>query len=333
MPDQRFEFAWRVPTSGYCWVAATRQRGDGPKHTGPALLAAALVDPAVADFPTFFSPEPDELLFRVFGELRADEESILAFANRYGDLGSPDELSLARRGKFKHHTDLFGTFLDTWQWHVAEVRRLTALWDLVHRGGEESLGRHIRWARGPSEGWSVYFDRHAGPVPENRASLAEGPGSELIASSASDPGLLGTFRPGDVLKPALAYLKNRLDPCLNRGAEYVTVGMSWDPRREHPALAYHCPTLLAAVWLGLATSVSENIGHGKCPTCGKWFAVAQGAFRSSRMFCSTGCRSRAYRQRQETARRLYTSGKSFEAIAEELDSDVATVRKWVTGFK
>jgi hypothetical protein len=326
---QRFQFEWEVPAGGFRWVEATSQR-DGAKHTRPALVAASVVDPAVADTATF-SPEPDPLLFRLFAEVGPDEDAIRTFATRYGDLGRPVELSLARRGKLKSHTALVGTFLDTWQWQVAEMRRLTTLWDLIHRGDEESLAHHVRWERGPSER-SVFFDSQ-GPVPENRTSLAEGLGSELIASSASDPGLLGTFRPGDVLQPAKYYLNDQLDHFLFSAAEEVTVGMSWDPRREHPALAYHCPTLMSAVWLGLGTSVSEDVGHGKCPTCGTWFVVAQRAFRSSRMFCSTGCRSKAYRERQDRARQLHAAKKSFEAIAAELGSDVATVRKWVTGFK
>ena len=37
---------------------------------------------------------------------------------------------------------------------------------------------------------------------------------------------------------------------------------------------------------------------------------------------------------QGRARQLYTAEKkTFEEIAEELDSDVATVRRWITGIK
>jgi len=34
-----------------------------------------------------------------------------------------------------------------------------------------------------------------------------------------------------------------------------------------------------------------------------------------------------------TVGRLRTAGKTFEEIAEELESDVATVRRWITGFR
>jgi hypothetical protein len=87
------------------------------------------------------------------------------------------------------------------------------------------------------------------------------------------------------------------------------------------------------VWLQFATVVSENLVYGRCPECGTWFEVAPNAARSSRRFCSTGCRSKAYRERQDRARQLHTAGKTFEEIAAELESDAATVRKWVTGFR
>jgi hypothetical protein len=91
--------------------------------------------------------------------------------------------------------------------------------------------------------------------------------------------------------------------------------------------------LLSAVWLQFATAVNENVGHGRCRECGKWFVVAPNAARSSRRFCSTACRSKAYRERQDRARQMHAAKKSFAEIAAELDSDVATVRKWITGFK
>jgi hypothetical protein len=207
------------------------------------------------------------------------------------------------------------------------MKRLTGLWDLILREDEEALARHIRWEEAPPGGPCVRFDSHPGPI-SGGARI-----SEVIASAASDPGLLQEFRAGDVVQPAKAYLQAQLDRNLRGAAGPVGVGMRWDSRRGHPALSYRCPTLLSAVWLQFATAVNENVGHGRCRECGTWFVVAPNAARSSRMFCSTGCRSKAYRERQERARQLHAAKKSFAAIAAELGSDVATVRKWITGLK
>ena len=155
----------------------------------------------------------------------------------------------------------------------------------------------------------------------------------MIASNSSHREMLARFRTGDVLLPAKAYLGAQLDAFLFDAVREVPHAMSWDARREHPVLSYCCLTLMSAVWLQFAIVVNENLSYRRCRDCGTWFEVAPRAARASRQFCSTSCRSKAYRDRQDSARRLYTAGETFEAIAEVLESDVATVRKWITGIK
>ena len=91
--------------------------------------------------------------------------------------------------------------------------------------------------------------------------------------------------------------------------------------------------LYSGVWLQFADAVTNDRIFSRCRECGKWFEVAPEVARSHRRFCSNSCRSKAYRQRQDRARQLFTAKKSFEEIAEELDSDVATVKKWITGLR
>jgi hypothetical protein len=107
----------------------------------------------------------------------------------------------------------------------------------------------------------------------------------------------------------------------------------WDRQRQRPALCLEAPTLLSAVYFQLADAISNDRTFSRCLQCGKWFAVAPDAARSHRRFCSNGCRSKAYRGRQDRARQLFTAGKGFEEIAHELDSDVLTVKRWITGFQ
>ena len=93
------------------------------------------------------------------------------------------------------------------------------------------------------------------------------------------------------------------------------------------------PSLLGAVWFQLADAVTHDRVFSSCRECQKWFAVGPEVARSNRRFCSNACRSKAYRERQDRARRMCTAGKTFEEIAEALDSDVPTVRRWITGLK
>jgi hypothetical protein len=336
MQRHRFEFAWHVSPAGYRWVQASCSF-EGTEHSGPALIAADVTELEAAT-PQTLKPASDPMLFRLLAETAPNETDILAFANSYGNLHYGNELSLLRPGKGKNNSVVRGVLLSTWQWHIAALRRLTGLWDLIQRKDVKALGRHIRWEltsrEGPTEGPTVYFDSHPRDLGRGAPpSLGDHPVTHVIASPASDRQRLESFRPDDPILPAKTYLHDQLAAALFNATDDVRVTMTWDSRREHPAVAYECPSLMSAVWLQFATVVSENLTYGRCLECGKWFEVAPNASRASRRFCSTACRSKAYRERQDWARQLFMTAKTFEQIAQELDSDVATVRRWITGIK
>jgi hypothetical protein len=52
--------------------------------------------------------------------------------------------------------------------------------------------------------------------------------------------------------------------------------------------------------------------------------------RSNRKFCSNACRSKLYRKRQTRARVLHNSGRSLQAIASKLRTDMKTVKRWLS---
>ena len=92
-------------------------------------------------------------------------------------------------------------------------------------------------------------------------------------------------------------------------------------------------TLKGALWLQLAEAVTGDKTYRRCPTCSKWIEFSSEGARADRLFCSNACRNAAYRVRQDKARQLRARGKSFKAIAKELGSDAATVKRWITGVK
>jgi hypothetical protein len=273
------------------------------------------------------------VLFRLFAETSPDRASILAFASKYGNLTDCFNLRPVKQIKHKRSGPVPGVFLDTWQGQIAAVRRLAGWWDLIQHQDEEDLARHIVLQADSATGPSIHFESHPATATCKHPPLGDVPVREPIASRTGSPDVLERFLSGDVLAPAKTYLQVQLDQHLHHAADDVRVGMTWDSRRQQPVLSYWCRTLLSAVWLEFATVVNENLAFGRCPECKRWFEVGTNAARASREFCSTACRSKAYRQRQDRARQLFTAGTTFEEIAQQLDSDVATVRRWVTGFK
>ena len=157
--------------------------------------------------------------------------------------------------------------------------------------------------------------------------------SVVIDSATVSPELWEKIEIGDPIMPAWAYLKVEIDLALHHTAAEVAAEMDWDPRQGRPGLRFVAPTMSSAVWLQFADAVQNDRKYSRCKECGKWFEVAPDAARTNRRFCSNGCRSKAYRERQDRARRMFAEKKRIEQIAEELDSDVATVRRWITGFK
>jgi hypothetical protein len=326
MVNPHLEFAWSVNARGYHWVQAA-VASEPSKPPQPALVATEPTDGG------WTPAKPDPALFRTFAELRPDKECVAAFAHCHGDLTDGFELLAADRADKPGGGHLRGTLLVTWQYQIADMRRLTELWDILQRQERQRLEPHILWRKSKGKGLTVQFDSHPGGGKGDGPSLGLHRAKVEIASSKEDPELFATFQVGDPLLPAWVYLQQDLDLHLYHVAAELASEMVWDSHRNRPTLRLAAPTLLSAVWLQFGDAVSNNRTFSSCPTCGRWFVVAPDVARAHRRFCSNACRVKAHRERQDRARQLFAAGQTFEEIAAELDSDVGTVKRWITGQK
>lgn len=102
------------------------------------------------------------------------------------------------------------------------------------------------------------------------------------------------------------------------------------PRLKYqPALHLQPYTLLGAMWIQLALAISGNKELLQCPECCRWFEMTPDVTRSTRLYCSDACRSRAYRTRKNKAAELRVEGKSVAQIAEILGCKVKNVASWL----
>jgi hypothetical protein len=321
--------SWTVPAGGYRWVPAEYLNSEGKKLVGPALVEA---EPAAPRSPAASStaPEAHPALFLLVAAVPPDQDGVLAFANRYGNLGFHMEIR-----PLVHSGARTGVPLTVWLGTISDVQRLTALWGLIKRGEEDKLACYfsLRKAKGPAEDASVAFDSHPKAGKGGAPPLGFLPLREEIPVTDAGPELVEKARRGEMLPLALRYLQRELDAYLYHSDAALEPRMGWDAGRLRPRLVFGYPTLAAAIWGELAKSVSEDRLFATCKECGTPFEVAPELARTNRRFCSNGCRSKAYRERQDRARRLFTARKTFEQIAEELDSDAATVKRWITGSK
>ena len=112
-------------------------------------------------------------------------------------------------------------------------------------------------------------------------------------------------------------------------AERLEVEGSWNPRSGHVDVRLKHADLLAFMFYQLGHALIGGRRFRQCAVCGKWSLLAPGVNRADRTTCSGYCRLKRYRQRQAKAVELRRSGWSLQKIAQEIGSEVATVKKWL----
>lgn len=323
-----FEFQWGIAESGYDWEddvlcpmkwwTEVRSKPYKPlvEHTGLFLILAHTV-------PT--------------------REHIRAFANTYGLLWhGPDEASTWDLARLPHFTD--------WAKEIGRLHLAVTLREFARTQNDAGLTQYVDWRETSGdplhedyrpEGWWIdtnpdcsYVDR-----PKKGAfdayirachHLHDGEGQvppRLHVRKWLNPEQYGEqYSQTDTanrLKAALAYVGAAVNARLEK------------PRMRGPSptnqfsLVFEPPSLLTALWLQFASALTGNKAYHQCPVCQTWFELSPAVNRADRLFCSNACRTRAYRQRITSAQRLHAQGMELEIIAQQLDTNVKTVRRWL----
>jgi hypothetical protein len=339
MFEEAFTLHWEVPIDGdgFAWVPY-RRAGESQVASGQALVARE-----GTKFKTYAPMKAGIALHRELARTATTPEGILGFANRYGRLGAGAEeqadITSMTLGQIPSKYFPVEPF-HRWHYHIVWVSEAVRLWDLIQEEDREVLGKVIRWQGGlvyyapPPEVEKALGGRSWDQVPEQERKSYKG--YDLLGHAADSATLKARVEPGDVVLPALLFVHSLINADL-----FLQVGpqLFWDARRNRTVLQQYPRSLLGAIYLQFAQEIRSRRKSRVCPVCGRWFELAASrgtsrrAPRSDRETCSTSCRSKAYRERQDKARQLHTQGKPFKEIAKELGSKVATVKGWITGQK
>jgi len=333
-----FEFTWDVYEGGYRWVETVQARAlTQPTPLKPAIdheAAGAEVRPQL--FLTDGLPltagsfrarhyQPLHLhssLFRTFAETVPTREGILAFADEYGPLGVGVPIELPPPGTSGIQTFGTGEPLSVWVGEILAFCQALTLWDMAREGDVAGLSRYIRWVGPDAVAYDSDPDRDPGAPPAGPLLHEQ----RWLATREIRPDVLERFRPGDLIQPALyqvqgvvnVHLGQRISPRLLANPQYTQLGLYFMPG-----------SLIGALWLQFAQAIDGNKDYRRCRECQKWFELTPEVARTNRRFCSNACRSKAYRKRQAEARRCDGAGVPLESIAEQLGTDITTVRRWV----
>lgn len=324
MDSNWFNFTWEVPADGYRWLSGR------PIDKGPRSKATTYLTRITTYTDSFLSRRYDaqqvpRSLFRTFADVPTTEDDILAFAREYGSLGVAEPFQPKVSDVTVVGEPLQGEPLARWCEQIVTMRRLTMLWDLCQAQNLDGLSQHITW-RDEQGQPVVHYRSHPGD-----SGQGENAGTPLVecvlASRSHHPEWLAQCSPGDLMLPALFHLTAEINQHLHFREG---MRMMWDPQQKQLALRLPVTALRDLLWAQFAEAIVSKRNFRKCKTCRAWFELLPGLARTNRLFCSEGCRSKLYRARQEDARRLHGEGKSVKEIAEQLGSDVRTVKGWVS---
>ena len=122
----------------------------------------------------------------------------------------------------------------------------------------------------------------------------------------------------------------RLKWLFDRNLQHVQARLAFGAGGK-PKVLLEPLTLIAAMWLQLALDVTGDKRFVACKFCRKVFEIstAQTGFRSHREFCSGSCKTLDYRRRQRTAGQMAADGIGATEIAQQLDTSVETVERWL----
>ena len=322
MSSELFQFLWPVPMGGFQWhdgeLATDAENHLVPPGTG--RKTRVLVDnPARSIYSRRDDPLRDHpALFRTFAALPGTEESIVQFADEFGNLGKGYLASIRPGGEFVGTT---GETIDDWRESIRQMKEAVCLWELIHSGDRKGLQKVIQWMKDPQGRAAVVF------VPDKDLLEGASPQLTVIASSTSFQEWMTKFIPSDPFLPATAYLLRLINAQIEGE---VLVRLRYDLDQGEAVLRMVPQTLLGCLWLELANAISGDKSQRQCPGCGRWFEIQAHGSRSDKQFCSQACRNRIYRQRMAKARQWRKEGKKPKEIAETLDVDLASVKKWLS---
>jgi hypothetical protein len=238
-------------------------------------------------------------------------DAVLAFANSYGRLGIAGPW---RPPPGATEPRIYGESLVDWYAEIEALREQVDVWDLVRHRDLQELARRVRWRDNlPPPGEERLVTVYPGSYPVD-------PRSERLGGERD------AFDPADIIGPALASIQVNVNQHLS---DRVAPRLLSIPRLGEMRVFLVPNDLLGALWLQFALALAGEKDHQQCARCGTWFEISPERSRPDRVFCSTACRSKAYRRRKELARELHAAGKSFKEIAAELGSKAQQVKKWV----
>jgi hypothetical protein len=298
MPDILAVTAWDVPEHGFRWAS-----GYAFGRTVSSTLDRFLVPKTKAEqaWHRYWPLADAPALFRAFADLDLTEEAIAEFADKYGCLGTGQDIEIPSAadpsdgpppdGGFESDFSK-GESLAMWVDEILGMRHTVRVWEALQTMSVEEL-----------QTWFHMEDFHGalrasydGGEPVRRAVYAHErlPQTTLqefqwYLSHAEIRRL--THEPATV---ALSFVRTMVEARLREQTSARLTYVDDEPDQGPLQVSLVPKTLLGAIWMQAASAIEANRAFGKCRQCHCWFELppelrALGK-RADLGYCSSLCR-------------------------------------------
>lgn len=216
--------------------------------------------------------------------------------------------------------------LDDWRNEIEAMGAAFSIWDPLRRGDLAALEETLEeWHRPGSRGFTRLQMRKLDAVIEDAGdplAVEDLEEEDAAALEEGDPGSEAAF-----------LLQRMCNKQLHRHAAPRVLARRQGEAVRRLSLHIVPKNLLGAMWTQLANDLTGKRDFRKCSGCGEWFPISEKSRRKHERYCSSSCRTKAYRERMVEARRLHAAGVSLPDIAKWLGTKVEHVETWVLGKK
>jgi hypothetical protein len=247
-------------------------------------------------------------LHRRFAQLDpSNNNDIVHFANRYGLLTAPVGIFPPNGGK----QQFWGVPLSIWENEITNCGILLTIWEMIQKEDFAKLGQIILWRSYP--GVRVFASFHSKRdkdgytlIPGSLKPTSPMTSYRLLADKHTNPDLLKRWKFGEVIEPALFYLRSQVN-------DYLKGQFGFQLWAFDDELSIVPNNLKAAIWLMFAYEITHKLDPAQCLLCGEWFRRTD----KRQNYCSKACVQKAYRERKKRGTREGSARKLNRKIKRE----------------
>jgi hypothetical protein len=333
-PDSLVAFVWAVHPTGYQITLQNRVADQRPPTPAQPTRFLSPVSSSPGALRLYAPLVDHPALFKTFAHTPQTPDDVLQFANLYGPLGIAEMVysvagtrsqipaQVAQRFNMPRSDPQKPTMvtrrrgdkgesLDAWFSEIGDLADVMSIWDAVQSDNRRLLAQRIEWSHDDQ----IIF----------RSSRS---GSEVIVGPQRHPQVLDRISRQDLTLPARLAVQQKVNQKLEE--QRVSANLLWDQAWSQLELRLVPVSLLGCLWLQFARAIAGNKAYRACEQCKHWFEIGGGeGSRSDKRFCSGTCKALANAKKRTKALKLSRSGMKPKEIAEQLDSSLATVQRWI----